>query len=94
MTLQRHTIDAQENPLSLISNASFYEVQKYVNLTSYVGSGIYVVIGHNKLHSMPKDLQSIAVEAAKKMSKYEYSICSVDAATLKISLEKYGMIFV
>lgn len=60
-SLQQNTIDGQENPLSLIESASFNEVQQYVNMTDHVRSWIYVVIGKQKLESMPKDLQQIVI---------------------------------
>ena len=53
-SLQNHTIEAQENPLALIKSASFFEVQKCVNLTEHVVSWIYLVGGAKKLDKMPK----------------------------------------
>ena len=93
-SLQQHTIDAQENPLSLINNASFYEVQKYVNLTAHVRSWIYVVIGQDKFNSMPKDLQLVVLDAAKKMQDYEHEMFASNEIKLRKNLEKHGMIFV
>lgn len=92
--LQQHTIDAQENPLSLINDASFYEVQKYVNLTAHVRSWIYVVIGQDKFNSMPKDLQAVVLDAAKKMQNYENEMFVSNEIKLRKTLEEHGMIFV
>ena len=92
--LQQHTIDGQENPLSLINSASFYEVQKYVNLTGHVRSWIYVVIGQGKLNSMPADLRDIVLEAGQQMQSYEHGMFAADEAKLRSTLEARGMEFV
>ena len=93
-SLQQNTIDGQENPLSLIKSASFYEVQKYVNLTGHVRSWIYVVIGANKLNSMPADLRNIVLEAAQEMQNYEHALFAADEQALRADLESRGMEFV
>ncbi|MBZ5876557.1 MULTISPECIES: TRAP transporter substrate-binding protein [Chromohalobacter] len=93
-SLQQGTIDAQENPLSLIESASFDEVQDYVNLTDHVRSWIYVVIGKQKLESMPEDLQKVILDAADKMQSYEEELFAEDQKRLRKTLEEAGMEFV
>lgn len=92
--LQQGTIDAQENPLSLIESASFDEVQDYVNMTDHVRSWIYVVIGKNKLESMPEDLQKVVLDAADKMQSYEEELFAKDQQRLEQALKDAGMEFV
>ncbi|MFG6139279.1 TRAP transporter substrate-binding protein [Halomonas sp. B23F22_10] len=93
-SLQQSTIQAQENPLSLIESASFYEVQDHVNLTGHVRSWIYVVIGKNQLEAMPEDLQEIVRDAAQEMQSYEAELFASDQERLRQSLEERGMEFV
>ncbi|MBZ9558167.1 MULTISPECIES: TRAP transporter substrate-binding protein [unclassified Modicisalibacter] len=93
-SLQQGTIDAQENPLSLIESASFDEVQDYVNLTDHVRSWIYVVIGKQKLESMPDDLQKVVLDAADQMQSYEEKLFAEDQKRLRKALEDAGMTFV
>ncbi|MDX1429004.1 MAG: TRAP transporter substrate-binding protein, partial [Rhodothermales bacterium] len=93
-SLQQNTIEAQENPLSLIESASFFEVQDYVNLTAHVRSWIYVVIGKEKLESMPTDLQHVVRHAAREMQAYEHGLFVEDEQRLRQSLEEKGMTFV
>ncbi|MCK2045673.1 MULTISPECIES: TRAP transporter substrate-binding protein [Chromohalobacter] len=93
-SLQQGTIDGQENPLSLIESASFNEVQDYVNMTDHVRSWIYVVIGKNKLESMPEDLQEVVLDAAQQMQSYEAKLFSEDQKRLRNALEEAGMEFV
>ncbi|WP_110667044.1 TRAP transporter substrate-binding protein [Salinicola halophilus] len=93
-SLQQNTIEAQENPLSLIESASLSEVQQYVNMTDHVRSWIYVVIGKQKLESMPDDLQSVVRDAAAEMQTYEAELFTEDQQRLKQSLQDKGMEFV
>ncbi|WP_010629511.1 TRAP transporter substrate-binding protein [Halomonas sp. KM-1] len=92
--LQQNTIQAQENPLSLIESASFNEVQDYVNLTGHVRSWIYVVIGRNRLESMPEELQQIVREAAREMQEYQAELFEEDQQRLEQALQERGMEFV
>lgn len=92
--LQQNTIEGQENPLSLIESASFYEVQDYVNLTGHVRSWIYVVIGKNQLEEMPEELQEVIFEAAETMQDYEAELFAEDEQRLRDDLAERGMEFV
>ena len=40
-SLQTHVVDAQENPLILINQQKFFEVQKYVSLSEHIWSGYW-----------------------------------------------------
>ena len=91
--LQQGTIEGQENPLSLINSANFFEVQKYVNLTEHVISWIYVVISDKKLKSLPQDLQKIVIDAGKEMQRYENKLFQEDQQRLKQVLIDKGMNF-
>ena len=92
--LQQNTIQAQENPLSLIESASFYEVQDYVNLTGHVRSWIYVVIGQDALNRMPEELQQVVREAAEVMQDYQAELFVEDQDRLEQALRDRGMEFV
>ncbi|MBB3230824.1 TRAP transporter substrate-binding protein [Halomonas stenophila] len=93
-SLQQNTIEAQENPLSLIESASFDEVQDYVNLTGHVRSWIYVVIGKDQLEGMPEDLQQVVRDAAQEMQAHEAELFAEDEQRLRQDLEERGMEFV
>ena len=92
--LQQNTIQAQENPLSLIESASFYEVQDYVNLTGHVRSWIYVVIGRNQLEGMSEELQQVIFDAAAVMQDYQAELFEEDQQRLEEALRERGMEFV
>lgn len=93
-SLQQGTIQAQENPLSLIESASFNEVQDYVNMTDHVRSWIYVVIGKNKLDSMPEELQQVVRDAARTAQEHQADLFIEDQQRLEQALKDKGMTFV
>ncbi len=92
--LQQGTIEGQENPFSLILNAGFPEVQKYINLTEHVMSWSYPVIGEAQFQALPKDLQVILLEAAANMQAYEHELFTNNETKVKAELQKRGMTFV
>lgn len=58
-SLQTHVIDAQENPLLLIDQQKFYEVQKYVSLSEHIWSGYWTLVNQDVWNKMGKDIQGI-----------------------------------
>ncbi|WP_116871649.1 TRAP transporter substrate-binding protein [Vibrio splendidus] len=91
--LQQSTVNGQENPLSLIESASFFEVQKYVNKTEHVRSWIYVLIGKRQLEKLPQDLQQILLESAKEMHEFEHKLAVEEETKLIKRLQDKGMQF-
>lgn len=93
-SLQQGTIEAQENPLAMISSTNLFEVQDYVNLTAHVLSWAYIVIGDKQFQKMPHELQVMFLEAAKDMQHYEHQLFLQNEAILRDNLEKKGMKFI
>jgi len=93
-SLQNGTIDAQENPLSLIDSATLYEVQKYVNQTEHVRSWIYLAISEITWNKLSEADQKALLEAAKTAQKYEREVFLADETQLQKTLEEKGMTFV
>jgi tripartite ATP-independent transporter DctP family solute receptor len=93
-SLQQGTIEAQENPLAMISSTNLFEVQDYVNLTAHVLSWAYVVIGDRQFQAMPPDLQEIFMEATIDMQHYEHQLFLKDQSRLRDHLESKGMEFI
>lgn len=93
-SLQNGTIEAQENPLALIRSASFYEVQKYVNLTDHVRSWIYLTIAESTWAKLSADDQAAVMEAAKRAQAFERDLFNKSLAADRAFLEGKGMTFV
>lgn len=93
-SLQNGTIEAQENPLSLIESASLFEVQKFVNKTEHVRSWIYLAISEltwQKLSDADKEALQKAAAAAQKAEREAFL---ADEARLEKALADKGMTFV
>ena len=57
--LQTHVIDAQENPLLLIDQQKFYEVQKYVAMSEHIWSGYWTLFNPDVWKKLGKGNQDI-----------------------------------
>ncbi len=62
--LQQGTIDAQENPLSIIDSNKLYEIQHYISLTGHVFSPHCLYINQARFDSLEPDLQQALLKAA------------------------------
>jgi tripartite ATP-independent transporter DctP family solute receptor len=70
--LQTGVMDGQENPLSQIYSAKFYEVQKYLSMTGHVYTPAYLVVSTNGWKKLPKDVQKTLEQAAKETQAFVY----------------------
>lgn len=93
-SLQNGTIEAQENPLSLIESASMFEVQKFVNKTEHVRAWIYLAISELTWQSLSEADQKALLEAAGAAQKAEREAFLADEERLEKSLTGKGMTFV
>jgi len=57
--LQTHVVDAEENPLLLIEQQRFYEVQKFVSMSNHIWSGYWTLFNQDVWKRIPGDLQAI-----------------------------------
>lgn len=64
VALQQKTFDGQENPIPLIYNTKFYEVQKYLSITNHCYDAMPFVISETFYKSLTKEEQAIVNEAA------------------------------
>lgn len=93
-SLQQGTIEAEENPLAMINNAGFSEVQDYVNLTGHVVSWGYPVVGEKQFQKLPEDLKHIVLEAAAEMQVYEHLLFIENEKLVAAELKDEGMEFI
>ena len=69
--LQQGTIDAQENPLSVITSSRFNEVQDYLSMTEHVYSAAPLMVGKAAYDALPDDLKAIVDEAGTEACQWE-----------------------
>ena len=90
VALQTGVMDAEENPLAQIYPARFYEVQKYLSLTSHVYTPAYLTAGASWAKLAP-DVQKILKDTAVEMEPEVYKIAAgLDESLLK-KLKDAGM---
>ena len=58
-SLQTKVVDGQENPTSVIKSAKFYEVQKYLSLTSHMWDMNWLIISQRLWRRYPADVTSL-----------------------------------
>lgn len=64
LALSQNVVDGQENPISQIVAAKFYEVQNYISLTGHVVQSTSMCINSDVLNSLPDDLREILINMA------------------------------
>lgn len=64
--LLQKTVDAQENPVTLIYSSKLYEVQKYMTMSDHVYAPSAVFISEAFYKRLPADLQKMVTEGAKR----------------------------
>jgi tripartite ATP-independent transporter DctP family solute receptor len=64
--LQQGVVDGQENPFIQVWSAKFYEVQKYLTLTSHMWDTYVLTINEKFFQSLDPDLQKIVLEAGRE----------------------------
>lgn len=89
--LQQGTIDAQENPYTVIHSSKFFEVQKYLTVTNHLYSPTALLMSLDFYLSLPEDLQAVVDEAAIEAAAYEREQCDIQEAQLLDALKAEGM---
>jgi tripartite ATP-independent transporter DctP family solute receptor len=93
MALKMGVAEGQENPIASIYAMKFYEVQKYINLTSHIfATGIYSM-NNQKFLALPANFQTILQEEARSAGDYASSLYNKQAEELVPELKK-SMTFV
>lgn len=88
--LQQKTVDAQENPPSLIYASKFYEVQEYLSLTEHVNNFLAFIMNQGKFDSLTEEQQDIITNAAKNYVELQREMELEDTGTYTELLETEG----
>jgi TRAP-type transport system periplasmic protein len=92
-SLQTHVVDAQENPLLLIEQQKFYEVQKYVSMSDHIWSGYWTLVNQDVWNRMPKDIQTIVSTEMNKAVILARNDNVILNRSVRDKLTRRGMIF-
>ncbi len=89
--LQQGTVDAQENPISIIYTSKLNEVQDYCSLTGHVYGTAVLFFSKSFLDSLPKEYQTIVIEAGKSWEKAQREVAYQQDTELIDELKALGM---
>lgn len=89
--LQSGVVDGEENPVSVIVVAKLYEVQKFVTLDAHTYGVDWFLVNEKFFQSLPPDLKSIVLEAAKVSSTVSRGMSQLLGALGLNKLEEAGM---
>ncbi|AXI01219.1 C4-dicarboxylate ABC transporter substrate-binding protein [Sporosarcina sp. PTS2304] len=90
--LQQKTYDGMDNSLSLIDSSKFYEVQKYLTLTSHQYSGLAILFNNKLFEDMPADIQDIIIEAGKDTEADYYQFVDEDEESMANKFQTENLI--
>lgn len=89
--LETGTVDGQENPVTLILNAKFNEVQKHLSLTQHAFTTGPLVMNKGKFDAFPADLQEVFVKTAVEIAGTQRQMNEDTEGSSLAALKKAGM---
>lgn len=91
--LQTGVVDGQENPLQLIDESKFYEVQKYVSMTGHVWTGLHCSFNLGLWKKLPSDIQDTIGHHMTDAAMLERADWIRNNETVTKTLQEHGMVF-
>ncbi len=71
LALSTGTVDGEENPIELIYNSKFYEVQKYLSLTEHAYTCTNVVMNLKEYQALKPEYQKALLEAMQEARDWQ-----------------------
>lgn len=93
-SLQTKIVDAQENPLAVISTLKLYEVQQYCAMTNHMWDGFWLLANRRNFDGLPEDIQEIVRKNLNQSAVQERADLLALSTQLQSDLEGKGMQFV
>ncbi len=91
-SLQTHVVDGQENPVANIMINRFYEVQKYLSLSSHMWGGYWLIMNGDDWKALPPDLQAVVARNASVTAAKQRAAVVAMNGTLTGTLQSKGMV--
>lgn len=89
--LESKAVDGQENPVNIVRNNKFYEVQKYMSLTRHAYTAMPVVMNKKKFDTLKPEQQKALIEAALVAGTYQRDLIKKSEASDIAFLRANGM---
>src|SRR5699024_4899713 len=69
--LQQNTYDAMDNPINLIDQMKFYEVQDYLTISDHAYTATVAFMNDDFFNDLPEDIQEAVQEALDESMDYQ-----------------------
>ena len=89
--LEAKAVDGQENPVNIVRNNKFYEVQKYMSLTRHAYTAMPVVMNKKKFDGLKPEQQQALLSAAQDAKLFQRQTNQKNEAGIIAELRKHGM---
>lgn len=93
LALKTGTIDAEDNPLTILNAAKFYEVTQQVVLTSHMIQPVFFNVSAKLFRKLPTARQTILRDAARGAMMGNDTARLADEARVETALKAKGMTF-
>lgn len=90
--LKKHEFEAQENPIPIIYNSRFYEVQKYLAITNHSYDAMPFVIRNDVWNELSDNDKDIIQEAALEAQRLNRELVQKQTKEYISLLEEEGMV--
>jgi tripartite ATP-independent transporter DctP family solute receptor len=91
--LQTRIVDAQENPLSILSTAKFYEVQKFCSITNHAWDGFWFLGNRRAWDRLPESLRPIVARHINEAAMAERADLALLNGSVRSDLTAKGLKF-
>ena len=88
--LQQKTVDGQENPMELIYNNKFYEVQPYLTKTHHIYSPYIMMFSVEFWQGLKPEQQKLLMECVKEAVTYHRELVTKSAQEAEAGIRKNG----
>lgn len=92
-SLQTKVVDGEENPLSIISIAKLYEVQKYCSITNHMWDGFWCMTSQKAWNRLPEKSRPIVAQHLNRSALDMRADIAKLNSSLRGELQAKGMIF-
>jgi tripartite ATP-independent transporter DctP family solute receptor len=92
--LQQKTVDGQENPMELIYNNKFYEVNKYVTITNHIYSPYVCLLNLDFWNELKPEQQQLLQAAIDETVGYHRTLVTKSAEDAEAAIRAHGNEFV
>ncbi|HEX8885963.1 MAG TPA: TRAP transporter substrate-binding protein [Noviherbaspirillum sp.] len=92
-SLQTKVVDGQENPLSIISIAKLYEVQKYCSITNHMWDGYWCMSSIKAWNRLPEKVRPIVAQHLNRSGLDVRADVAKLNTSLQGDLQAKGMVF-